>query len=60
MKEELEKLITAIEDKIDLDFDFEAEHWENGNFDDSYSYGVDTGEQQTYRDILEKLKQISK
>ena len=58
MKEELDKLIQEIESKIDLNFDFEVEHWENGNFDDSYSYGVDVGEEYAYREILVKLKKL--
>lgn len=44
-----------LEDKIVQDFDFEVEHWDNGNFDDSHSYGVDCGEQYAYREILEKI-----
>ena len=55
---DLDKLINEIESKINLDFDFEVEHWENGNFDDSYSYGVDVGEQYAYREILVKLKNL--
>lgn len=51
MKEKLEELIKEVESKIDLEFDFEVEHWENGNFDDSYSYGVETGGEYAYRDI---------
>lgn len=58
MKEELDKLIQEVESKIDLDFDFEVEHWENGNFDDSYAYGVDVGEEYAYREILVKLKKL--
>lgn len=58
MKEELDKLIQEVESKIDLDFDFEVEHWEQGNFDDSYAYGVDVGEEYAYREILVKLKKL--
>ncbi len=58
MKEQLEKLIREIEEKIDPDFDFDQEHWENGNFDDSYNYGVESGEEHAYRDVLEKLKKL--
>ena len=58
MKEELDKLIAEVESKIDLDFNFQVEHWENGNFDDSYSYGVDVGEQYAYREMLVKLKKL--
>jgi hypothetical protein len=58
MKEELEKLVSEIEEKIDPEFNPDLEYWENGNHDDSYSYGVETGEQSVYKNILEKLKQI--
>ena len=36
------------------DFNFEVEHWDNGNFDDSYEYGVEVGEQY----VLETLSGI--
>lgn len=58
MKEKLEELIKEVESKIDLEFDFEVEHWENGNYDDSYSYGVKTGEEYAYRNILATLKKL--
>ena len=58
MKEKLEELIKEVESKIDLEFDFEVEHWENGNYDDSYSYGVETGEEYAYRNILATLKKL--
>jgi len=58
MKEKLEELINEVKSKINLEFDFEVEHWENGNFDDSYSYGVDVGEEYAYRDILVKLNKF--
>jgi hypothetical protein len=58
MKEKLEELIKEVEAKINLEFDFEVEHWENGNYDDSYSYGVETGEEYAYRDILVALKKL--
>ena len=54
----IDELIEHLESKIDLDFNFEVEHWDNGNFDDSYEYGVEVGEEYAYRDILVKLKQI--
>lgn len=60
MKTELEELIKDVESKVDLEFDFEVEHWENGNFDDSYGYGVEVGEQYAYRELLVKLKQLHK
>jgi hypothetical protein len=54
----MDELIKYLELKIDFNFDFEVEHWDNGNFDDSYEYGVSVGEEYAYRDILVKLKQI--
>jgi hypothetical protein len=58
MKEQLEKLLAEIESKIDNDFDFDVEHWENGNYDDSYAYGVEVGEEFAYREMYVKLKAI--
>lgn len=58
MTEKIEKLIQEIESKVNLDFNFEVEHWDNGNFDDSYAYGVEVGEQYAYREILVKLKKL--
>jgi hypothetical protein len=58
MKEKLEELIKEVETKINLEFDFEVEHWENGNYDDSYAYGVDVGEEYAYREILVTLKKL--
>ena len=54
----MKELMEYIESKIDKDFDFEVEHWENGNYDDSFEYGMEYGEQQTYRNILEKVKSL--
>lgn len=53
--EELEKYLEGM---IDQDFDFEREHWDNGNYDDSFDYGVECGEEMAYREILDKLKEI--
>lgn len=58
MKEKLEALIAEMESKIDFEFDFEVEHWENGNYDDSYAYGVSVGEEYAYREILVALKKL--
>jgi hypothetical protein len=60
MKEKLEGLLNEMESKIDPDFDFEVEHWDNGNFDDSYEYGVEVGEEYAYREIVAKIKAILK
>ena len=58
MEEKLEGLLNEFESKINPEFDFEQEHWDNGNFDDSYEYGVEVGEENAYRDIVAKLKEI--
>ena len=58
MIEQVKKLLEELESKTNLDFNFDFEHWENGNYDDSYEYGVEVGEEYAYRDIVEKLKEI--
>lgn len=58
LKKDLEELLNKLESKIDPQFNFECEHWENGNFDDSYEYGVEVGEEYTYREILALLTEI--
>lgn len=55
--EELKKYLEAVIDKY---FNYEVEYWDNGNYDDAYEYGIEVGEQQTYIEILEKLKEITK
>ena len=54
----LEQAIEKIKSKIDSEFDFEVEHWENGNYDDSYEYGIETGQQLAYSEMLDILKQL--
>jgi len=60
MDNKLEKAIKEIKSKIDADFDFEVEHWDNGNYDDSYAYGIETGEQLAYSHALDILYQLLK
>lgn len=60
MEEEIKALLNEMESKINPEFDFEFEHWDNGNYDDSYEYGVEVGEEYTYREIVAKLKEILK
>lgn len=50
LKKKLKELLKSYEP----DFDFELPHWDNGNFDDSFEYGQECGEQF----ILIKLKKI--
>jgi hypothetical protein len=56
---ELEEALKSIQSIVDKgyepDFNFEYEHWDNGNYDDSCSYGVDTGMQYVYKEILNAL-----
>lgn len=41
LEEAIKGLLNEMEAKIDAEFDFEFEHWDNGNYDDSYEYGVE-------------------
>ena len=54
----LEQAIEKIKSKINDEFDYEVEHWDNGNYDDSYEYGVETGQQLAYSEVLDMLKQL--
>lgn len=56
----LVKIETFIEGKIDPDFDFEVEHWDNGNFDDSYQYGTEVGEEYAFREMKVFLNNLDK
>ena len=58
LKKDLEGLLNKLESKIDPQFNFEFEHWENGNYDDSYEYGVEVGEEYTYREIVALLTEM--
>lgn len=49
-------LVNKIESMVDEDFDYEVEHWENGNFDDSFEYGLETGEQYAAKDLIKFIK----
>jgi hypothetical protein len=51
---ELDQIIKKVKARLIWDFNFEAEHWGNGNFDDSFAYGAECGEQ----DLLRELAQI--
>ena len=54
----LEQAIEKIKSKINDEFDYEVEHWDNGNYDDSYEYGIETGQQLAYSEVLDMLKQL--
>jgi len=54
----MKELEDFLKSKINEDFDFDEEHWENGNFDDSHSYGIECGEQYAYLEILNYLKKM--
>lgn len=60
MEKEIQELINEFESKINPDFDFNFEHWGNGNYDDSYEYGVEVGEEYTYREIVARLSELLK
>ena len=60
LEEAVKGLLAEMEAKIDPEFDFEVEHWDNGNYDDSYKYGVEVGEEYSNREIVAKLKKITK
>ena len=46
-----EELMKVLEFYYDPEFNYEVEHWDNGNYDDSFEYGVETGMNQ----LAEKL-----
>jgi len=54
--ERIAKLKSILEKLYDPEFDFSIEHWENGNFDDSYSYGCDCGEQWLVLKLIKELE----
>lgn len=54
----MEQIKTFLESKINKDFDYNWEHYENGNYDDSFQYGLESGEQYAYIEILEKLNEL--
>lgn len=51
-EEKYKKLLEYIDSKVYEDFDYDVKHWETGSNDDSYEYGVETGEQYAYREIV--------
>lgn len=50
--------LRAIAKDFDPKFNFELEHWVNGNFDDSFEYGVEVGEQYAAVAAMEAIKAI--
>jgi len=52
------QLETFLHSKIKPDFNFEVEHWDNGNFDDSYEYGVSVGEQYAFEEVQIFIKNL--
>ena len=53
-KEALEKIAALQEEG----FNTEIEHWENGNYDDSFEYGVEVGEFKAAEIARKALKEI--
>jgi hypothetical protein len=60
MIEQVKKLLEELESKINPQFNFDFEHWDNGSYDDSYEYGLEVGEEYAYREIVAKLTEILK
>lgn len=58
MDNKMQELLDSLDNLIDDNFDFEVEHWDNGNFDDSYEYGVKVGHQEAYRDIKRLIEAL--
>jgi hypothetical protein len=56
----LVKIEAFVNGKIDPDFDFEVEHWDNGNFDDSYEYGTEVGEEYAFRNMKKFIENLDK
>lgn len=56
--EKLAKIQAWIAKRYEKDFDFDQEHWVMGNFDDSYQYGFDSGEQSTLGAIKVIIEEI--
>lgn len=52
--EKIAKIREYVEKNYDPDFDYAIEHWDNGNYDDSYQYGHDSG----FNFTLETIKSI--
>lgn len=57
---QLEEIVNIGVGHFDPDFDYEVEHWNNGNFDDSYEYGVETGVQNISTMITDIAKEGGK
>ena len=52
--EKINRIKKLVEEIYKNDFDFEIEHWMNGNIDDSYEYGFESGKQ----DLIRTIKKI--
>lgn len=50
-------LVSEIEANYKEGFDYDVEHWEGGNYDDSYQYGFDSGQNDFAADLLDLIKQ---
>lgn len=55
-EEQQEKIVEAVRKQYDPDFDYENPHWENGNLDDSFEYGVETGCQDFATELLKIIE----
>jgi len=59
-KELITKIKEYVEKTHDPDFNFDIEHWDNWNFDDSYEYGVEVGVQYAIQGIILLLQNDQK
>ena len=51
----IEKLKILANSQTCFEFDPDYEHWQSGNYDDVYSEGVDDGQVQLAREILQEM-----
>jgi hypothetical protein len=56
-EEKLDAIKLLVDEIYIEDFDFDVEHWENGNYDYSYAYGEECGLQWTIREIKDILEE---
>ncbi len=57
LQEKIEAVIAYLEKHYDPNFDYEVEHWDWGNADDSFSYGCDSGTNAEQGKLLGMLKE---
>lgn len=50
----IDRLQQLVDKYYDVDFDYEQEYWDSGNYDDCYAYGVECG----MNDVAEIVRRI--